>query len=111
MHSTAPPMILYVVVWRERGIFKVGRANHMGRVRKHLATGATALVLVRDRTTVDEARALTAIARRYPRAFDTWREARKILGPAGSGYSECYQVAPQEIDLAVDLVLGALANG
>lgn len=105
MPDEEPPSLLYVVYWKSDRVLKVGRANHMGRVRKHLSTGADALVLIRERTRRDEAQALILLGREFKPAFARWRDATWALGPAGAGYGECFTVAPGDLRLAVDLVL------
>lgn len=106
-----PPTLLYVVYWKDEAILKVGRANHMGRVRKHMSTGAKVIVLIRNRTINDERLALQVVDQCFARAFDRWQDATALLGPNGSGYSECYRVAENSVMVAVNAILRAVGRG
>ncbi len=111
-YDPTPVPLTYVVYWPKARVLKIGVANHMGRVRKHVKSGATVMVLLRDRPRGDERRALQKLEESYyPSAFEDWREARDILGDNGSGYTECFYVPTGDLPGAVRMILAAIAVG
>lgn len=103
--------LFYAVYWSDDAILKVGIANHMGRVRKHLHRGAKAAVLVRGRGRYDERNVLKELNGSFNRRFANWQSATKHLGDAGSGYTECFVVPPDLLDAALKRVFLGLARG
>ncbi|WP_308467774.1 hypothetical protein [Rathayibacter soli] len=101
-------LTLYMVYWPAVGVVKIGVAGHLARVRRFAATGAIVVMLIEQRTTADERRALTRIRRRFERAFVTAADSIEIL-PSGRGYSECYRASIEDLPTVVAMVLQGVA--
>lgn len=98
--------MLYLVVWRAAGVFKVGLTNRSDRLRGFESTGGEVLHVVPHATTRQERAAQEHVGYAFPRAFAApdEPEAVALLGRRGSGFSECYRVGRFALG-AVELAL------
>ncbi|KJL49516.1 hypothetical protein RS84_00229 [Microbacterium hydrocarbonoxydans] len=105
----------YVVVWAdERGegrhVLKVGRAWRFARVQEMAISGGQVVVLARGTDASWETEALRILRRWFPQAFRSEIEARQILFQ-GRGWTECFEVDDEHLQLAIDLVFEGFAKG
>lgn len=84
----------YLVGWPSHDIVKVGVTSGYGK-RWHRLTvrGAQVLDLAAYTNVIDaEERLQASLALMFPNAFNSCAEATHILGPGGSGYTECFDI-------------------
>lgn len=100
---------LYAVYWPNGdglGVLKVGIEKTDKRHKMWERRGATLIALLAGVPVAWERRAHARLAERFPRAFDTEKDAKWLLGH-GYGHTECFIVSPDERTEALRIVVAA----
>lgn len=100
------------VVWFEKSwTLKVGRAWKWSRIEHMIRNGGYIIVCARNTDETWEREALKVLRRWFKPAFHGWRDAEWVLGAGGSGFTECFYVEPEDVQLALDRCFEGFARG
>lgn len=102
----------YAVYWPAHGaddigVLKVGVEKSDQRHKLWERRGATLAALFVDVPAEWERKAHARLAERFPRAFDSEKDAKWLLGH-GYGHTECFIVSPDERAEALRIVAAAI---
>lgn len=110
-HRADPEAYVYVVSWMldDREVVKVGFTSTPSRWRKFVARGANVHLIVRAHWRLAlclEGFVQNVLDVDVPPGFTSRTESCTYLGPGGSGWCECYSVAPDRVLQIIEGVLG-----
>lgn len=105
----------YLVYWPDAfrngdGVLKVGRAWKWSRIQEMARTGAWIIIAQSDTDASWEREALRQLATEFEPAFVRAEDAEELLW-RGRGWTECFRVAPEDLDLAYRLTIRGFAYG
>lgn len=97
---------VYVIVFPKAGVLKIGWRTSARRLIELQAAGGILIDEYRDVDKSWERVGREALAELFPPAFTSRQEAENVL-PRGAGWTDCFRLAPRDIDLALHAILRA----
>lgn len=97
---------VYVMVFPKAGVLKIGWRTSARRLVELQAAGGILIDEYRDVDKSWERVGREALAELFPPAFASRDDAAHVL-PRGAGWTDCFRLAPRDIDLALHAILRA----